>query len=300
MKKIVQKSLIALASIALAGQYGVAQNFPKDGTVAQEIAIGGPSIDYLTLEFPRPGVAKCNPHTETRTIAGDLAKGKALLVVIFPKDCPHCITAADKADPMIAKYRDKLTLWYVNQRLNGEGSCNEITDMKNKYPFVKGADFAFIDIYMINAPWGFNWHYAGQDSYFSRPGAPSVYRIFDPITKKVTGIDYNFGTIESQVQAAIKNNFTPTGAERATDMLMSYELFPNPSKENVWLHANLKESSVATISIKNKLGVELLNKQVSGSSIRENLDLTNLNTDMYMLSVTVDGIQIINDKIVKQ
>lgn len=301
MKKMILKTLL-LAGTAMAISTSMsAQNFPTNGTEAEEIAIGGPSSDYLTLEFPRPGVTKCNPHTETRTVGGELAKGKALLVVIFPKDCPYCIIAADQAGSVIDKYRDKLTLWYVNQRLNGDGNCNDLTEMKNKYPFVKGADFAFIDIWMWNNTWSSSWHYGSQDSYWTRPGSPSVYRIFDPKTKKVTGINYYVGQIETQIQAAIKNNFTPTGAERVSDVLSSYELYPNPAKDNVVLNINFKKATLANLSIKNKLGVEVMSKELSSvASLSEEIDISGLNADMYMLSVTVDGINIINDKLVKQ
>lgn len=301
-----KKNILKVLSAVIAGLLGVsqlyAQNFPKDGTEAQEIAIGGPSKDYLTLEFPRPGVAKCAPFSaETRTIGGDLAKGKALLVVIFPKDCPYCIEAADKADAVIDKYRDKLTLWYVNQRLNGEGSCGDITEMSNKYKFVRNADFKFIDIYMWNNAWGTPWHYGAQDSYFSRPGSPSVYRIFDPKSKKVTAMAYGVDGIDGQIAAAVKNNFLPTGAERATANLSSYEMYPNPAKESLNLNINLKNSGNTIVSIKNNLGVEVLRKELgNASSFNEVINLEQLQSDMYHIQVISEGVNIINDKFVKQ
>jgi hypothetical protein len=99
-------------------------------------------------------------------------------------------------------------VWYANQRLNGDGSCSEITKLSNQYTFVRNADFKFIDVYMWNNAWNSPWHYGAQDSYWSRKGSPSVYRIFSPRTKKVTGIDYNAGPIEPQIRAAIAENTT--------------------------------------------------------------------------------------------
>ncbi len=302
MKKNILKMISAVCCSMMIAQSTMGQNFPINGTEAEEIAIGGPSKDYLTLEFPRPGVAKCAPYSsETRTIAGDLAKGKALLVVIFPKDCPYCIEAADQADVTIDKYRDKLTVWYVNQRLNGDGSCADITEVSNKYKFVKNADFKFIDIYMWNNAWGSSWHYGSQDSYFSRPGSPSVYRIFDPKSKKVTGINYFVGQIDNQIASAVKNNFTPTGTATANANLASYELYPNPAKEQLYLNINLVETANTVVSIKNMLGVEVLRQDLGNSNtFNSNINTASLNSDMYLIQVISDGKAIVNDKFVKQ
>ena len=302
MKKIILKVILAACCSILIAQSSMGQNFPANGTEAEEIAIGGPSKDYLTLEFPRGTDEECAPYKGLkRSIGGDLAKGKALLVVIFPKDCPYCIEAADQADLTIDKYRDKLTVWYVNQRLNGDGSCADITEMSNKYKFVKNADFKFIDIYMWNNTWGSPWHYGEQDSYFSRKESPSVYRIFDPKTKKVTGINYFVGQIDNQIAAAVKNNFTPTGTATATVNLASYEMFPNPAKEQLSLNVNLIESASAVVSIKNMLGVEVLRQDLGTSNaFNSNINIASLNSEMYLIQVITEGKAIINDKFVKQ
>ena len=128
--------------------------------------------------------------------------------------------------------------------------------MSNKYPFVKKANFKFIDIYMMNATFTAAVHYGGQDSYWSRPGSPSVYRIFDPKSKKVTAMGYGVTGIENQIKAAIANNFTPLAADVATENLASYSLFPNPATESLNLEVALNNTASAVVSIKNTLGVE--------------------------------------------
>lgn len=303
MKTNILKMLSASICGVMMTTGSIAQNFPANGTEAEEIAIGGPSKDYLTLEFPRGTDQECTPFKgQRRSVGGDIAKyGKAVLVIIFPKDCPSCIEAADVADAVISKYSDKLTVWYANQRMNGEGFCDDITEMGNKYPFVKKADFKFIDIYMINAPWGFNWHYGSQDSYWIRPGSPSVYRIFDPKSKKVTGISYFVGPIESQIQAAIKNNFVVTATSAATENLASYSIFPNPASESLNLSLSLNSAAPAVVSIKNTLGVEVLRQDIGTAvSFNQIIDIQNLDKAIYMISVLSNGVTIASDRFVKQ
>lgn len=303
MKTIYLKIIFACFTSIIFISNSVAQNFPPNGTEAEEMKIGGPSSDYLTLQFPRDADLECAPFTkERRSIAGDIAKyGKAVLVIIFPKDCPYCIVAANQADEVISKYSDKLTVWYVNQRLNGDGECDDIIEMGDKYPFVKKANFKFKDTYMWNNAWGSSWHYGAQDSYWSRKESPSVYRIFDPKSKKVTGINYYVGPIESQIQAAIKNNFTPTGAEAASANLSQFSMFPNPANEAVNIKLELKNTSSTVVSIKNTLGIEVLRKDMgNATSFDQNISIENLDKAMYMVSVIVDGVTIANDKLVKQ
>jgi hypothetical protein len=303
MKTIYSKIIFTCFTGIIFISNAVGQNFPPNGTEAEEMKIGGPSIDYLTLEFPRGTDQECAPFKgQRRTIGGDLDKyGKAVLVIIFPIDCPYCIIAADQADAVISKYSDKLTVWYVNQRLNGEGACDDISELSNKYPFVKKADFKFIDIYMWNNAWNTSWHYPEQDSYWTRKESPSVYRIFDPKSKKVTGINYYVGSIEKEIQAAIKNNFTPTGANAALDNLSQFSMFPNPANEAVNIKLELKNTASTVISIKNTLGIEVLRKEMGNStSFDQNINIENLDKAMYMVSVIVDGVTIANDKLVKQ
>lgn len=303
MKKTFLKMSYALVCGIMLATMATAQNFPANGTVEEEIAIGGPSKDYLTLEFPRGTDQECIPFKgERRSVGGDIAKyGKAVLVIIFPKDCPYCIVAADQADAVIKKYEDKLTIWYVNQRLNGEGSCGDITEMSNKYSFVQKANFKFLDIYMMNATFTASVHYGGQDSYWAKPGMPSVYRIFDPKSKKVTGINYYVGPIESQIQEAIRNNFSPLANEAASKNLESYSLFPNPAESSITLNLNLKATANTVISVKNVLGVEVLRQELgTGSAFNQVLDLQSINKEMYMISVIADGVTVVKDKFVKQ
>jgi hypothetical protein len=82
------KAIPVVALCALLSEPAWSQNYPINGEVSEEIAIGGPSIDYLTLTFPRNGVTQCAPFAgQTRTVGGDIDRyGKALLVVIFPDD----------------------------------------------------------------------------------------------------------------------------------------------------------------------------------------------------------------------
>lgn len=279
-----------------------AQNFPTNGEVSEELQMGGPSIDYLNLEFPRPGVTKCSEFpNEVRTINGDINKyGKALLMVIFPKDCPYCIIAANSAGAIVDKYRSQLTVWYANQRLNGEGSCGDITEMSNKYPFVKNADFKFIDVYMWNNAWNSSWHYGSQDSYWSRKESPSVYRIFNPKTKKVTGIDYYLGPIENQIKLAVADNFIPTGIQE-TSVLKSYEIYPNPSNSTLNLNINLETKEEAKVSIYNTQGKEVRNFVLNNSSsFRQPIDIANFSEGIYFITVSINGVRIIKDKFIKK
>lgn len=303
MKTNILKMLSASVCGLMMTSAVIAQNFPANGTEEEEKAIGGPSKDYLTLQFPRGADQECAPFKgQKRSIGGDIAKyGKAVLVIIFPKDCPYCIKAADEADAVISKYSDKLTVWYVNQRLNGDGYCDDITEMSNIYPFVKKADFKFIDIYMWNNDWASPWHYGDQDSYWTRKESPSVYRIFDPKSKKVTGISYFVGPIESQIQAAIKNNFSPLATALATENLASYSIFPNPATESLNLNLSLNNAAPAVVSIKNTLGIEVLRQDIGTAvSFNQIIDIQNLDKAIYMISVLSNGVTIASDRFVKQ
>lgn len=254
-----------------------AQNFPANGEIVEEIAIGGPSIDYKDLAFPRPGVTQCDSFiNQTRTISGDIdAYGKTLLVVIFPKDCPYCINAANAAEPIIAQYRDDITLWYANQRLNGDGSCEDITELGNEYDFVKNADFKFLDVHMWNNEWNSSWHYGSQDSYWARKESPSVYRVFNPKTKKVTAISYYLGPIENELIAAIADNKTEqvTHISSAHDRVLVY---PNPVVSNLYI--NVPTNAQFIVHIYNSKGV--LVKSVENSL---EISVSNLASGMYVI-----------------
>lgn len=190
--------------------------FPSGNTATlvtnEELIIGGPSSDFASIKFPIEGlVSTCNPHFERRSIEEDIANyGKAILVVVTASDCPYCMNAATSANSTIMSYKNDLTIWFADKKLYADGSCEDIELLKGRFNFLNEAKFSFIDASWSNPllPGGRKHHNVNNSAFWTTPDMPSVYRIIDPITKKVTNLGY--GLVDNNfIDNAIAKNFNP-------------------------------------------------------------------------------------------
>lgn len=188
--------------------------FPSGSNASQaiidELAIGGPSSDWKDIPFPRTGVANCPGISSTPTTINQEIDtyGKTILIVISPSDCPYCRIAADAANADIMSRISNIRLWYVGSKLaGGTSDCGEITYMKSQYPFVNAAHHFQMDNWWWDNAIGRGHHNTSNSCYWAMPAMPSVYRIVDPISRKVTDLGYYLPV--AALDAAIANNFNP-------------------------------------------------------------------------------------------
>lgn len=190
---------------------------------ADQLQIGGPASDFATTQFRFPFVNEtCSPHFDRRTVEGQInTTGKTLLIVVSPSDCPSCRIAANAANaPIMARLND-IVIWYVVKKLNSDGDCAEMNFMKGEYPFLNAASHSFIDSWWWDNSLGRAHHgNQGQSSYWTMPEMPSVYRVVDPVTKKVTSLGYFLDVVGLDV--AISHNYNPNASLSANPTSLNY------------------------------------------------------------------------------
>lgn len=214
-------------------------------STADELLIGGPSSDFATIKFPLPSVSTCYPNFERKSIADDIENyGKAILVVVTASDCPYCMDAATAANTAIMRNRNNITIWFVDKKLYTAGSCADIDFLKGRFPFLNEAKFSFVDVPWndSNLPGSRTHHNPANSAFWTMPDMPSVYRVIDPITKKVTKLGYGFDG-ETELLAAIAKNFDPNP-----------NLKVSPSKITFF-----KQGNAATLSVSSSIAWKVYN-----------------------------------------
>lgn len=182
-----------------------------------ELAIGGPSSDWKTIPFPRTGVTNCPGVSSTPTTINQEIDtyGKAILIVISPSDCPYCRNAANAANADIMARINNIRLWYIGSKLaGGTSDCNEIPYMKSQYPFINAAHHFQMDNWWWDNSIGGGHHNTSNSCFWSMPESPSVYRIVDPVSRRVTDLGYYLPV--ASLDAAIANNFNPNAGLTVT------------------------------------------------------------------------------------
>jgi PKD repeat protein len=110
------------------------------------------------------------------------------------------------------------------------------------------------------------------------------------------------GMHHTEVHFTIHSNMvTLTMVNRVMANIEQLNIFPNPVQDNLNVSLELKESMDLTINVTNLLGQQLIseNRSLQGGAQNFELDLQNLPSGLYLLSLT-SGTDIVTHKIYKQ
>ena len=226
----------------------------------------------------QPNNSETDCNTNTKTIDVLMALGKPILIEHGMTDCGNCREAAPEVSAFAELNKDKATFILGVSKMMGEATCKNITSWQTEFAGYKNF-FAFLD---------------NDKTYQYGTGLMPTLTVVNPTTKKIMYIGNDF-----QIASKMLESMMPTAVESAARVLQNFSLYPNPASGLVAVNFDMVGESSAIIQITNALGMQVASYSIGGNAhVSKNIDISNLESGVYALTVRANEAVLKNTKLI--